>query len=888
MSLIPIHGFDIEGPTSAPTVLPDRANGNMAAGTYRYKVSYVNRYGETLAGPASSSVVINTGSALLTNLPVHPLGNVVSRRIYRTSVGSTLPFRLIGVLGDNITPTFTDIDSDASLGVVEPANNFAPSVGIERGWTVLSRPSIHPFDVTIVAAGSNYSTATRCSQLGEIFFVNVPVNLAGIILPPVTAELAGMIITVKNISGANQLNVYPESPTGQINAGGVGVSRVLQPGVSEEFIAFSPTSWQVLSTTGGASGVSTISGGTTGLTPTVPSGGAVTIGGTLVVANGGTGLTSVASGAIIYGSGTAPLSSTVGTTGQLLVSGGGLAPVWSGTIIYNGTTISGIPVPANPGDIVSKGYVDALTTGFNVHTPVRLATTAALTVLYSNGAMGVGATLTNNGALAPLQIDSTPVTPGMRVLVKNQASSIQNGVYDVTTVGTGLVPWVLVRSSDFDNSPVGEVVAGDFVFTEIGPTNAGTGWVQTQVGSGGGGALIIGVDPLLFTQFSSAGGYLAGTGLNLLGNTFSNTGVLTVSGGTTGLLFSPTSGNAVLSGTLAVANGGTGSTGGIDIVLDSGASPTYPQNLTSGVWYGIGTKAAGNAGSVRIGNGASAVGSDSVAIGLSATSGATATIALGRNAKGGISLGNISIGDNAGSNTAGANNIAIGVNAISSGTATGSQNVSVGTGSLGALTSGSDNASLGYNALVSITTGSGNIALGSTSGTGLTTGGGNVLVGNNTTTDTAARSNAVVLGNGVTSLSAAGAHDGGLYSRHFAGVVSGNAAVWVGNELCEATSSQRYKENIRALEDVTEQFMKLEPVRYVGKEDPEKIEQIGMIAEHVEKLFPEFVVYKTDEENKILPHGLVYDRMVVLLVQQVQKLTAEVETLKAERKGKGE
>lgn len=1015
MSIIPKHGFDIEGPTSAPNVAPDRANGNMAAGTYRYKISYVNRYGETLAGPVSLVVTPVAGSVLLTNIPVHPLGNVVSRNIYRTAVGGALPYRLIGSIGDNITTTYTDIANDSGLGAVEPIKNFAPSVGIERGWTVLSRPAIHPFDVTIVAAGNSYATATRCSQTGEYFLVSVPLNLNGIILPPVTPDLVGMVVVVKNTSGANDLNVYPEDSTGQINVGGTGIPRVVKPGVVEEFLASTTLAWQVITSSGASTGVTSFDGGATGLTPAVPSGGTVSLGGTLNVSHGGTGITIIPNGAVIYGNGAAPVGTTVGTAGQLLVSGGTFAPTWSGTVTFNGTTITGVPNPTNIGDIVNKSYVDALTTGFNVHAAVQLATTGALTVLYNNGAGGIGATLTNNGPLAPLQIDTITVLPGQRILVKNQATPQQNGVYDVTTVGTGLVPWVLTRSDDFNNSPPGEVMSGDFIFVELGPANGATGWVQTTVGTGPGGSIIMGTNPLTFTQFSNNAAYLAGTGLNLLGNTFNNTGVLSVSGGTTGLTFAPSTGNSVMSGILLPANGGTGTTAGIDVVLDGSAAPKYPQDLTSGVWYGTGTKAAGNSSTVRLGNIASATGNNSVAIGNAANANGQESIALGNGAGnagatgarqtcvgpssgGGLTSAAdvLCLGSNAtcgptvtGATAVGLNSVANATNSVAVGTSatadgvssiaigtssrtgtgidnttigissgyisnTGTQNqyfgrevatvgctftgtitggttltlnsvasgtfvlgmtitgagvtpgvtiVSLASGSLGANAStyvitasanvaavamtgysvGTGNNLIGYRAGRYVL-GNNNLVAGNTAAAALITGGGNVILGSGANTDTAERNDAVVLGNGITSISGAGAHDGGLYSQHYAGVVVGNAAVWVGNELVEAVSSQRYKDNIRPLGDVSEKFMKLEPVRYTGKDDPAKAEQIGLIAESVEKLFPEFVVYKEFEEEGVRPHGLSYDRMVAVLIQQVQKLTAEVEALKAERK----
>lgn len=153
MTSILEHGFDIEGPVSAPVVSADIAPGMMVPGQYQYKVSYVNHYGETLAGPASTSAQSN-GSMLLKQIPILFGGNVTGRKIYRTAVGNALPFRLIASIGDNITTTFTDIESDTSLGAVEPEHNFASSIEMEKGWTSLSRPMLHSIDTTLVATGS--------------------------------------------------------------------------------------------------------------------------------------------------------------------------------------------------------------------------------------------------------------------------------------------------------------------------------------------------------------------------------------------------------------------------------------------------------------------------------------------------------------------------------------------------------------------------------------------------------------------------------------------------------------------------------------------------------------------------------------------------------------
>lgn len=83
---------------------------------------------------------------------------------------------------------------------------------------------------------------------------------------------------------------------------------------------------------------------------------------------------------------------------------------------------------------------------------VSCATAAALTATYANGTSGVGATLTNSGTLAALTVDGYAVTAGERVLIKDQASTAQNGIYVVTNAGSASVAWVLTRSADADTN----------------------------------------------------------------------------------------------------------------------------------------------------------------------------------------------------------------------------------------------------------------------------------------------------------------------------------------------------------------------------------------------------------------------------------------------------
>lgn len=170
----------------------------------------------------------------------------------------------------------------------------------------------------------------------------------------------------------------------------------------------------------------------------------------------------------------------------------------------------------------TKQYVDANSAGLRILTPAVTSTTNTLaslssgTITYNNGASGVGATLTTTGSFTTT-IDSVSLSSGNRVLVKNEAATETNGIYTYTSAT------VLTRATDFDQPS--EIVSGDYVFVSGGTVNGNTSWVQTT------NSVTVGTTPITFVQFSGAAAYSAGTGLSLTGNTFANTGVLSVTGG---------------------------------------------------------------------------------------------------------------------------------------------------------------------------------------------------------------------------------------------------------------------------------------------------------------------------------------------------------------------
>jgi len=192
-----------------------------------------------------------------------------------------------------------------------------------------------------------------------------------------------------------------------------------------------------------------------------------------------------------------------------------LAPNGTGTVDVGSKRITSVAEPTQATDAATKNYVDAVKTGLDVKDSVRVATTANLTATYSNGTNGVGATLTNSNTQAALTIDSIVLTAGDRVLVKDQTTQLQNGIYVVTDAGSASTNWVLTRATDSDsNSPIVEVGPGMFTFVEEGTSNADNGYVCTN-----NGAITIGTTAITWVQFSGAGQIVAGAGLTKTGNT---------------------------------------------------------------------------------------------------------------------------------------------------------------------------------------------------------------------------------------------------------------------------------------------------------------------------------------------------------------------------------
>jgi hypothetical protein len=399
--------------------------------------------------------------------------------------------------------------------------------------------------------------------------------------------------------------IIPKGTSAQQPVGAEGQFRFNTS--TSTFDGFSAGIWRQFSLAGG---VTSFSAGTTGFTPSTNTSGAVTLGGTLNAASGGTGANTLTG--YVYGNGTGVMTAsttipnagltnssvtyngitvalgasgtiTANTTNALTIGTGlsgtsfngssavtiaidSTVATLTGTQTLTNKTISGssntltnianasltnssvtvgtTPIalgassltlggltsvavtqdPVSALQLATKQYVDAVAEGLHVHascaaaTPATLASITGGTVTYNNGTAGVGATLTLSNALSVL--DGYTLLNGDRVLVKNEATQANNGIYTWATGGT-----VLTRATDFDTAI--EIASGDFTFVTYGTLYASTGWVQTNP------VTTVGTDSIVWSQFSGVGAYTAGTGLTLTGTQFSitNTAVTAASYG---------------------------------------------------------------------------------------------------------------------------------------------------------------------------------------------------------------------------------------------------------------------------------------------------------------------------------------------------------------------
>ena len=256
---------------------------------------------------------------------------------------------------------------------------------------------------------------------------------------------------------------------------------------------------------------------------------------------------------------------------------------------------------------------------------------------------------------------------------------------------------------------------------------------------------------------------------------------------------------------------------------------------------------------------------------------------LGQNAGNAIIAGgnfNLAIGENAGDGiTTGDNNVAIGHNSLTA-TVTGGYNIAIGKDSLQSTTSGSDNMAIGDNTLSANTSGYGNVAIGSSTGSNITTGANNILIGSNILASGAAVSSQLNIGGtiygdmatdriGIGALPATGVELDVTGDIQYTGTITD-------------VSDMRLKDNITPLNTRGSMLDKLDQIgtySFTMKDDTEGQVEFGVMAQEINKVFPELV--KVDDSTADKYMSVNYVGMIAPLIEASKELKAENEDLKA-------
>ena len=345
-------------------------------------------------------------------------------------------------------------------------------------------------DNTVTISARDATTTTKgvaSFDTANFTVTNGVVSAKTITLGSTTLTLGS---TTTGLTGLSSLGVTGNTTlSGTLGVtGAVTLSNTL--GVAGDF-AVNTNKFTVAATSGNTSvgGTLSVSGNTT-LSGTLGVTGNTTLSGTLAVTNdlsvntnkfnvsAATGNVSTAGTLSVTGATT--LSSTLNVTG---------VATFGNVIDMNAHKITNLAEPTADSDAATKYYVDAARSGLDVKGSVRVATTGNIT-------------LSNTQT-----IDGVALSVGDRVLVKDQTTGSQNGIYVVAS-GT----WA--RSADADNNPGGEVTSGMFCFVEEGTVNSDTGFVLTT-----NDPITLGTTALSFTLFSTSGTLIAGNGLSKNGYT---------------------------------------------------------------------------------------------------------------------------------------------------------------------------------------------------------------------------------------------------------------------------------------------------------------------------------------------------------------------------------
>ena len=478
----------VADPTSTGTQIFGAGSGGTGEFFYNYQSGVLNFIGETIPTALTSSKVLYIvgyryiGSTGVTNLPDG------------TQIGN------LSITDQTVTGQDTDANiilTPNGTGQVVTSGNVTASFFYGNGSQLTG------IDTSGIANGTSNVRIPAADG-------NIELNVDGALTANVTDT--GIVMTSGNLNLGNVIATGVGTFTGNVSAGNVDGGNL----VSANFFTGTLIDGTSNVTVNNNGNVDLVAAGNS---TAVISGTGANIVGT-INANGVATLGSVVT-AQVTGAGSGNLTLRAGSADDYVE----IRPTGTGQVHVGGFKIESLGTPTASTDAATKQYVDDLAQGLAIQAPAivgstdTLATMSGGTVTYDNGTAGVGATLTISGDTLTA-IDGVTLTVGDRIVIKDEASLPNNGIYTYTSTT------VLTRATDFD-TPV-EMAGGDFVFIQQGTTLNDTGFVMTDP------VVTVGTSDVTFVQFSGAGSFTAGAGLTLTGTVFSvNTDNLTtdISGG---------------------------------------------------------------------------------------------------------------------------------------------------------------------------------------------------------------------------------------------------------------------------------------------------------------------------------------------------------------------
>ena len=468
-----------------------------------------------------------TSVGTLTSLAV--TGNASAGNVSVTGIFSGNGSGLSAIAGGNVTGEVAFAATANSVAGANVSGQVGNALVAGTVYTA-AQPNITSVGTLTSLAVTGNATAGNVSATGDISGATLTGSLTTNAQPNITSvgTLSSLAVTGNTTAG----NFYANSGTigaSILKGEGGNISNVTAGNITGQvanslvsgtvYTAAQPNITSVgtlssLTVSGNASAGNISTGGVLSVTGNANVGNIGATNGVFTnVSGNGSALSAIAGGNVTGQVGNALVSGTVYTNAQPNITSVGTLTglTLGGNLAMGNYNVTGLAEPVNSTDAATKQYVDDVAQGLHTHdscnaaTDGTLATISGGTVTYNNGTSGVGATLTTTGTYTT--IDGVTLSNGMRILVKNEANTAHNGIYTRTSTT------VLTRATDFDTAA--EMAGGDFTFVTAGTLYDNTGWVMTEA------VTTVGTDPVLWTQFSGAGTYTAGTGLTLTGTVFS-------------------------------------------------------------------------------------------------------------------------------------------------------------------------------------------------------------------------------------------------------------------------------------------------------------------------------------------------------------------------------